>query len=275
MFSPGYARTGGDPRRFLALNVALYDLAGGPPTWIFAEHDGRHLPSSPDALAVGDSLLERSGDGLTLRFDEHTTPFPRVARPRRLQGTVRLRGDLTGAAPPVVLDDQGSHRWWPVQPCADLEVDVPALGLRWRGLGYHDANAGDRPLAASFRRWSWGRFHHGASTLVTYDTEPLVGPPRSVALRLDRGQREILPGFASRSLSTGRWGIPVVAPHDHGAARPRLVQALEDSPFYGRHLVETTLCGERLRGITETLSVERFAAPWVRFLLPFRIRSSP
>ena len=28
-----------------------------------------------------------------------------------------------------MLDDQGQHRWWPVQPCADLEVDVKISGF--------------------------------------------------------------------------------------------------------------------------------------------------
>lgn len=221
---------------------------------------------------MGASLLRRSADELALDFDEYTSPFPRPALPRRLRGTIRLRGDLRGNDLPITIDDRGEHRWWPVLPQGSLEVDVPELGLRWRGKGYHDANAGETPLATAFRRWTWGRFHQGDQTLITYDTEPLRGPSRSVALCFDRGRRELLPPFASRVAGRGAWGLPVVVPSDRGAREPRILHTMEDAPFYGRHVVEATLRDERVRGVTEVLSAERFARPWVRFLLPFRMR---
>jgi carotenoid 1,2-hydratase len=272
VFSPRYEALRGDPRRHVALNVALYRLDGGASSWIFAEHDGRASFRDGGALAVGSSLLERSGDGLHLSFDEVTSPFPRPALPRRLRGTIRLRGESRGDEPPIALDDRGEHLWWPLLPQGILEVDVPELGLRWRGKGYHDANAGDAPLTTAFRRWTWGRFHQGEQSLLVYDTEPLVGPSRSVALCLGHGRREALPSFATRTLGRGAWGLPVVAPSDRGAREPVLLHTLEDSPFYGRHVVEATLRDERLRGVTEVLSAERFARGWVRFLLPFRMR---
>jgi len=272
VFSPRYARENGDPRKHVALNVALYRLDGGASEWVFAEHDGRASHRSATELSVGSSLLTRSDDELTISFDEHTSPFPRPALPRRLRGTLRLRGDLRGGAPPISLDERGDHRWWPVLPQGELSVDVPELGLRWQGKGYHDANDGEAPLATAFRRWTWGRFHQGPRSLITYDAEPLRGPTRSVALRLDGDRREVLPGFAAHRVGRGAWGLPVSAPSDRGARPPTLAHTLEDSPFYGRHVVDASLLGERCRGITETLSVERFSQEWVRFLLPFRMR---
>jgi carotenoid 1,2-hydratase len=221
---------------------------------------------------VGASSLERSADELRLTFDEVTSPFPNPSLPRRLRGTVRLRGDLRGDDLPIAIDDRGEHRWWPVLPQGALEVDVPELGLRWRGKGYHDANAGEAPLTTAFRRWSWGRFHQGDQTLLVYNTEPLRGPSRSVALCFDRGRREALPPFDARTVGRGAWGLPVLAPSDRGARDPRILHTLEDSPFYGRHVVEATLRDERVQGVTEVLSAERFARGWVRFLLPFRMR---
>ena len=53
-------------------------------------------------------------------------------------------------------------------------------------------------------------------------------------------------------------------------APPRL-RSLEDGPFYARSLIESTLLGERVHGVHESLSLDRFAAPWVQALLPFRM----
>ncbi|MCU0657522.1 MAG: hypothetical protein MUF64_20360 [Polyangiaceae bacterium] len=221
---------------------------------------------------MGGSSLRRGGDDLLLHVDEWTSPFPRPVPPRRVRGVVRLRGDLRDPNPPISLDERGEHLWWPVLPQGHLEVDFPELGLCWRGHGYHDANAGETPLASAFRRWSWGRFHQGPRSLLVYDTEPLSGPARSVALAVQDTRREALAGFETRPLGRGLWGVPVVAPSDPGADEPRILHTLEDAPFYGRHVVEATMEGERLRGVTEMLSAERFARPWVRFLLPFRMR---
>ncbi|MCS6899960.1 MAG: hypothetical protein RMJ98_06180 [Myxococcales bacterium] len=272
VFSPRYAALRGDPRRHVALNVALYRLDGGASSWIFAEHDGRTTFRDGTSLAVGASLWERSGDGLRLDFDEVTSPFPRPTLPRRLRGTILLRGEPQGDEPPIALDDRAEHLWWPLLPQGFLEVNVPELGLRWQGKGYHDANTGEAPLPTAFRMWTWGRFHQGEQSLLVYHTEPLSGPPRSVALCLGRGRREAIPPFTSRTLGRGLWGLPVVAPSDRGAREPTLLYTLEDSPFYGRYVVEATLRNERLRGVTEVLSAERFARGWVRFLLPFRMR---
>ena len=51
----------------------------------------------------------------------------------------------------------------------------------------------------------------------------------------------------------------------------KLIKTLEDAPFYARSLVSTRIGGEVLTGVHESLSLKRFAAPWVRVLLPFRM----
>jgi carotenoid 1,2-hydratase len=56
------------------------------------------------------------------------------------------------------------------------------------------------------------------------------------------------------------------------AAATRLVRTLEASPFYARSLVELRLRGQDVTAFHESLDLDRFRAPWVRFLLPWRIR---
>ena len=50
-----------------------------------------------------------------------------------------------------------------------------------------------------------------------------------------------------------------------------LVRTLEDTPFYARSLVATTLMGERVVAMHESLSLDRVANPIVRLMLPFRM----
>jgi carotenoid 1,2-hydratase len=52
---------------------------------------------------------------------------------------------------------------------------------------------------------------------------------------------------------------------------PRVVQTLEDAPFYSRTWLETQLLGETAPAIHESLDLDRFDAGWVQCLLPFRM----
>ncbi len=70
------------------------------------------------------------------------------------------------------------------------------------------------------------------------------------------------------TLPRTRWGVPRPTRAD-GAAR--VLRTLEDAPFYSRTVLATRLCGEAVTAIHESLSLDRFAAPWVQAMLPFRI----
>jgi carotenoid 1,2-hydratase len=238
-----------------------------------AEHDGLVSHRSAHALGVGNSVIERRDDGLELRFDERTSPFPRPVS-KRLSGTIRVRSAESPGADAVSLDAAGRHRWWPVAPRASVEVSVPSLGLRFSGDGYHDANAGDEPLGAAFRSWSWGRWHLGKRTIISYDVALRDGGARGRMLSARAGGFDDVTGHAAihRVARTG-FGLPLRAAGD-ASARPRGTRVLEDAPFYARALTSTRLFGEETTGVIETLDLDRFAAPWVRFLLPFRARRS-
>jgi carotenoid 1,2-hydratase len=44
------------------------------------------------------------------------------------------------------------------------------------------------------------------------------------------------------------------------------------TPFCARSVLDTKICGERLKALHESVSLERFRKQWVRTLLPFRMR---
>jgi carotenoid 1,2-hydratase len=53
--------------------------------------------------------------------------------------------------------------------------------------------------------------------------------------------------------------------------QPRVLRTLEDTPFYARSLLATHLLDEPIVAVHESLSLDRFRAPWVQALLPFRM----
>jgi carotenoid 1,2-hydratase len=51
-----------------------------------------------------------------------------------------------------------------------------------------------------------------------------------------------------------------------------VVRTLEDTPFYARTALQTSLGGQRMAAVHESLSLERFCSPMVQTMLPFRTR---
>ena len=266
VFSPYYAgarRNGvADPLEHCALNVALY---GGTGKWALTERRRGAVRRTPDVLTLGPSALAWKDGVLTVRIDEVSAPLP-----SRIRGCVRLYPGST-LHQAVRLDVEGRHRWWPIAPCARVEVALDRPALAWRGAGYLDANAGSVPLEQSFRGWSWSRARLRDGTAVLYDVDRRKGDPLSLALAFDRngGVAPFTPPPVA-ALPGTRWRI-ARAPRAAGAGPVAVVRTLEDTPFYARSLLSSRLLGERVTAMHESLSLERFSAAWVQMLLPFRM----
>ncbi len=271
VFSPYYARARGhgrgEPTDHCAINVAVYGTGG---RWAMTERGPTRLQRGPDTLAVGPSRLDWDGEALTVALDELAVPLP-----RRLRGRIRaVPSALTGQA--FALDAGQRHHWLPIAPKAAVEVELEHPRLRWHGTGYIDANAGDEPLEAGFSHWHWSRadLGSGAGTVVLYDPAPRAASPQPLALRFDDdGTSHAIDPPPVAALATTGWRVQRSTRSSDGAAR--VARTLEDTPFYARSLVRQHLYGRDVTAVHESLSLERFRKPWVRWLLPFRMPRRP
>ncbi len=271
VFSPHYHRTcwpspgdAADPLRHCALNVALYRRRRR--TWGFTEYG--QAQRSATTLQVGNSRLYWRDGSLHVELDERTLPWGRP-----LRGSVRLTPSAPAAAEggdaPLPLHASQPHWWWPVAPCARVEVALSAPPLLWQGRAYHDANHGAEPLGRAFSGWSWQRAWHRRGTLVHYRVKARQaeqGVSHAQLFAAD-GARQPAAWPSAQPLPTTQWGV---ARHSSGVARER--RCLEDTPFYARSLVELDWEGEGLSAMHEQVDLQRFGKRWVQLLLPFRLR---
>jgi carotenoid 1,2-hydratase len=274
VFSPYYARARrragplADPLAHCALNVVLYATSGssGPTGWAMTERTGARVQRRAEHLQIGPSALDWDGTRLRVTVNEVTAPWP-----RRIRGEVLVQADawLNRCYP---LDPGGLHQWQPVAPVARIEVALTHPALRWQGAAYLDANFGARPLERDFAGWHWSRAALSRRrSAVLYDVTAADGGRMALALQMDhQGRVEEFAPPPAVGLSGTRWGITRRTRADAGAA-PRVAQTLEDGPFYARSVLATHLLGQPATAIHESLSLQRFSAPWVQALLPFRM----
>lgn len=266
MFSPYYAlarrRGAGDPLNHCAVNVALYG-AGGK-RWAMTERGRTAVSRTATTLAIGPSTLTWEDGALTIRFDEVTVPIP-----SRIRGSVRVTPAAVTDAE-FILDDQGRHLWRPIAPCARIDVDLTHPRRRWSGNGYFDCNGGTEPLEDAFVCWDWSRSALTDGTAVLYHANRRHDGERTLALWFDRhGRCSAFTPPPRMALPATRWRVARQVGSEGEAADVRAT--LEDAPFYARSLLAHRVCGEDAAAMHESLSLDRFRAPWVQAMLPFRM----
>lgn len=267
MFSPYYAlarRFGrGDPLNHCALNVAIYGQQRKH--WAMTERGRAAIRRSKNEFVIGPSRVDWNGEALTFTIDEVAVPFP-----HRLQGVVRVYPSaLTRNA--FTLDAAGRHRWHPIAPCSQVEVDFRRPSTRWLGEGYFDMNYGEAPLEHDFIGWEWSRADTGQGTVVSYDMMARNQDASSLALRFDRtGTVEHLEPLPRASLDSTGWRVARTARAD-AQQLVTVKRTLEDAPFYARSQLSAKLFGETAEIVHESLSLDRFRMPIVQAMLPFRM----
>ena len=267
MFSPYYrsavARGRGDPHNHCALNVALY---GAKRRWTMTERSRRSMMRDAQTFTIGPSELRWDGNALVIHIREVGVPLPFPVR-----GTVRVHpGALSTLHVPI--DEYGRHRWGPIAPTARVEVELERPSLRWHGHAYLDSNEGDEPIERAFHEWDWSRATlSDGSTAVIYDVQQKGGPDRLLGLRFytDGRIEEFAPPPRHALPKTG-WRIDRRMRSDEGST-VRVIDMLEDTPFYERSLLASSLFGERVISMHETLNVPRLSSPIVQRMLPFRM----
>lgn len=223
------------------------------------------LERSDAVLRIGPSRAILRDGRLTLDIDERTVPVP-----SRIQGTITVDVGTMSYAP-VALDAAERHIWQPLAPRTRVTVDLASPRLRWSGDAYVDRNYGSEPLEAAFTSWEWSRGHIGDDALVVYDVLRRDQTRFCLSRRfLPDGKSEAFEAPTGIALPSTLWRI-ARSMRSGADQAPRVLRTLEDTPFYARSLVETTLAGRRLACIHESLSLERVANPIVRLMLPFRM----
>jgi carotenoid 1,2-hydratase len=243
------------------MNLALY---GTKPRWAMTERGKACLRRTADTLQIGPSSLHWNGATLTADINEISVPIP-----RRLKGNIRL---TPSAIQPETfqLDPESRHRWRPIAPQSRIEVTFQNPALTWSGTAYLDTNNGDRPLAQDFSSWHWSRTTTPGNTTILYDTSS-----RNLALQINEaGHATPFTPPPTHPLPTTAWGIPRQTRADPGHP-PTIIKTLENTPFYARSHIRARLNGTESEALHESLSLTRFSAPWVHFMLPFRMPRRP
>jgi carotenoid 1,2-hydratase len=230
------------------------------------ERPKRKLSRDKTHLTIGPSRLEWCDDHLVIAVDEISVPLP-----RRVRGTIRLYPSApTHAA--FALDDQGVHHWWPISPMGRIVIEMTDPDLSWSGHAYFDSNAGSQPLESSFCDWDWSRSTNGSGVQILYDVRGgNLSADKSLALYVKpNGVLEQRPAPNRQSMTSGIWGVARSTLADD-ESQAKVTRALEDTPFYTRSTITSTIGGQAVQSMHESLSLARFNTRWVQTLLPFRM----
>jgi carotenoid 1,2-hydratase len=243
------------------MNAILY--GAGPGRWAMTERGSGAASRDPQRLAIGPSAMRWDDGRLVVDIDEWAFPLP-----RRMVGRVTIDpGPLFFAV--HGLDAAGRHRWRPVAPRARASVAFDMPRLSWSGSAYVDMNAGDEPIEDAFRSWTWSRSAGPDRTEIFYDLEPRRTAPRSLALGY--GEDGAIASLAAQPVRPLPGTLWRVRRSMRTADVPTAVRTFEDTPFYTRTGCLAGPAGSRWPTICESVDLDRFAAPWVRMLLPFRM----
>ena len=230
------------------------------------ERGEKQISRNSTEFVIGPSSLRWEKDCLTIEIKERAVPFGQA-----VCGTVRVYPEQLFNFS-TALDDQGRHRWGPLAPRARVQVDLSKPDLHWQGNGYLDSNEGDGPIAPDFHEWDWSRAElSNKRTAVIYDVRQKNGLEKLHALLFHPdGRIEPFKPPPRQTLPKTAWRIQRQM---RNADQPslKLIQTLEDTPFYARSILSSELLGESVISFHETLNVPRFASPIVQWMLAWRM----
>jgi len=269
VFSPYYhwafqRNKAADPENHCCINVALYGR--GVRRWTMTERSRASMERDSRHFRVGPSQLRWTGSHLEIDLHEWSAPIPRA-----VHGTIKVFPDKLFHFV-TALDDGALHHWGPIAPSARVEVTLERPRLSWKGHAYLDSNEGVEPTIDRFTEWDWSRARlSDGSVAVLYDIRQKSGAERLLALKFNRDQSvESFPAPPRQALPKALWRVGRSVRTDPG--RPaRVLQTLEDTPFYVRSVLESGLLGEKIVSMHETLNIPRLDTASTRLMLPWKM----
>ena len=228
------------------------------------ERSGRHCQRGEDFFTIGPSHVHWDGQALHVDIAEITVPVP-----RKISGRVTFYPDQLfnfGAN----LDPLHKHTWGPLAPSGRVEVRLDHPEQSWQGHAYLDSNEGAEPIDVPFQEWDWSRSRlSNGDTAVLYDVQLKGGASHVLALRFGRqGGVSVFDAPPVQALSRTAWGLPRRMRSDGPVT---VCQQLEDTPFYQRAILRSSLQGESVESFHETLNVPRLTSGIVQAMLPWRM----
>ncbi|WP_254598088.1 carotenoid 1,2-hydratase [Polynucleobacter antarcticus] len=253
---------------YCAINVAIYTPS--KKYWTMTERGRNAVTRTTDTFTVGPSQLHWEHDMLSIQIDERV---PLLGQ--KVQGTIKVFPDQLFHHV-VPLDDQAKHRWGPIAPSARVEVSLSKPDLKWHGHAYFDSNEGDEAISKPFSEWDWSRAHlKDGSTAVIYDVRQKNGLDRVITTKFNtNGTTEHFTAPERVPLKNTGWGIKRNLRSEQGAG-VQLIKTLEDTPFYARSIIQSTLLNENVISMHETLNVKRLESGIVQWMLPWRMPRNP
>ena len=253
-----------NPENHCCINVALYGR--GARRWTMTERSRHSMSRDATSFHVGPSSLRWNGQWLEIHVDEWSVPIPKPVR-----GVIRVHPDRLF---PFVtaLDDHQLHHWGPLAPSARVEVSLDAPAVSWKGHAYLDSNQGESLIVNEFTEWDWSRANlSDGSVAVLYDIREKSGIERLLALRFHpNGEVSEFEAPQRQALPKALWRVARSIRSDD-AVPAKVVQTLEDTPFYVRSVLESGLLGEKVISMHETLNIPRLDTTSTRLMLPWRM----
>lgn len=253
-----------NPENHVSINVALYGK--GARRWTMTERSQKSLSRTSQHFQVGPSHLRWTGSCLEIDLHEWSVPIP-----QRVKGKIRVFPDqLFHYITP--LDQRAQHHWGPIGPSGRVEVDLQEPSLSWKGHAYLDSNEGTEPIIGPFLEWDWSRANlRDGSVAVLYDIREKSGDERLLALRFKPDQTiEPFEAPDRQALPKAFWRVGRSV-RSEGHEPARVIQTLEDAPFYVRSVLRSRLLGEDVVSMHETLNIPRLDRLSTRLMLPWKM----
>ncbi len=253
-----------NPENHVSINVALYGK--GARRWTMTERSRQSLSRSGEYFQVGPSHLRWTGSCLEIDLNEWSVPIP-----QKVKGKIRVFPDqLFHYVTP--LDTGRQHHWGPIGPSGHVEVTLENPALSWKGHAYLDSNEGTEPIISPFSEWDWSRANlHDKSVAVLYDIREKSGDERVLALRFKPDQTvEPFEAPPRQNLPKAIWRVGRSI-RSEGQTPARVLQTLEDTPFYVRSVLQSRLLGEEVVSMHETLNIPRLDRVSTRLMLPWKM----
>lgn len=279
VFSPYYKRArktrAVDPLQHCSVNVVLY---GKKNYWCMTERHRDDVQVESNHIAIGPSSLsysatnENSGK-LTIDVNEWTVPLP-----QRVKGQIVVDVQLQHDAQ-FNLDKKNCHQWWPAGPNSSISVNLEHPHKRWQGNAYVDMNQGKQPIENDLRYWSWSRFRLPSGTHIQYDvfnnkietdTASNADPDKAISIHVaNNGMVQQIEPSTLYSLDRTAWRMNRHARSDDSC--PKITHVLENTPFYTRSAIRSSVGRSWVTGINESVSLAHFKKPIVQAMLRFRM----